>query len=136
MESVKEYVYSLSDEGPFTGQVFLTREDALEAGTEEYLDNHHFPPDNPVGCFTIFTGVQRKLRFSELFPHWGQVSDWLGDRAFDNAGEVSFEWPGPLPENAIIELNKLLDDWATRHRLQPTFFAVDDMKDHEVCPVA
>lgn len=111
-----KFVYSF-DEERYGSAEFDTREEAAAAAREEDEG-------------TFFTGVVKTLRITDaatlLNLRWWW--DTVEENFWEEVGEVG-EIPRPSDE-AFEELRKAIDEWATKHGLQPKFFRVDEVVTH------
>lgn len=60
----------------------------------------------------------------------------LGERAYDEFGELIDEWPDTTPEQDSELANtvqSVINAWADKHGLQPTFYGVTNLKEIEIC---
>jgi len=85
---------------------------------------------------TVYTGEINKPLASRFAPDEDDVTEIMCLRADDNAGEASEDWLRDIPKEASEELTadlaKLVDAWATKHKLQPAFWLVTEVQEHVV----
>lgn len=118
---VRRFVYSTNEES-FHSDEFATRDEAVAEAIAVEGDGE------PI---RVWTGVKRPLRFSDFWPSWYWLQDLLQECAAEEVGDVSDHWlRAKLPDEAEAELRELVDAWATKHRLHPEFFGVDDVLQH------
>jgi len=91
--------------------------------------------DGPITgeVITIYEG-ERGAGYSA--SQWTpDMVEYLGERAADDAGEVAYDWP-PANKQQCAELQaaveKVVEDWAARHKLEPTFFEIVNVREIKV----
>jgi 3,4-dihydroxy-2-butanone 4-phosphate synthase len=81
---------------------------------------------------TIYQGEAAR-RSASSYCHFD--ADSLTENAVDNAGEFAEGWPGASASQEI-ELLKMVreavDKWADKHKLQPAFYGVKNIKEVRV----
>lgn len=111
-----KFVYSFNEER-YDGPEFDTREEAAAAAREEDEG-------------TFFTGIVKTLKLSDAATLHNLIWWWdtVQDNFWEEVGDVG-ELPRPSNE-AFEELQKSIDEWATKHDLHPKFFRVDEVMTH------
>ncbi len=81
------------------------------------------------GETTVSRGVPIMYNATDFFSV-DQMFDHAAESAYETCGEYAESW-FPLPENAVLELKKdlekMINDWATKHALHPTFYSIKDV---------
>ena len=108
----------------FDAEEFPTREAAAEAGREEMAD------DEETG--EVHTGRAVRLRAADVMPDAEFLLERIRDNMYERVGEYADDWLRELPPEVEVDLERrlaaCLTAWADEHKLQPTFFAVEDIQ--------
>lgn len=106
----------------FEAEEHSSREAAAAAGFEECL-----------GADIIWTGVIAPAARHTIDAD--DVIERLREEAHEEVGEVADEWLENVSAEEVAELahdlNAALTAWLDRHKLQPTYFAVQDVEQHD-----
>lgn len=82
------------------------------------------------GEITIYEGDALQRKASDFLSF--NVYDNLQDNAYEEAGEYSEGWLDNLTDEQYDELQnnikKVINDWADKHKKQPTFWTVENVK--------
>ncbi len=123
--SDEKRTYTWSHDGEhFECDDHASREDALEAGRAEYPH---------ADC--IWTGVS--IPAAEICPEIdaSDVIERLQEGAHEEVGEFGDDWLSDASKEQVAELgrdlNAALTAWMSRHNLQPAFFAVREVEQHD-----
>jgi hypothetical protein len=95
--------YSDSDYAERWNGAGATREDAIAEGREAY----------PGKGFWIAEGTTPEPGF--FFPDADDLIETAGERAADEIGEASEDWPPNVPKDALAELSVFIVAWANKH---------------------
>lgn len=122
--SDEKRTYTWSHDGEhFECEEHASREDALEAGWDADPDGDH-----------VWTGVA--IPGAEVRPeiNANDVIERLQEEAYGEVGEAAEDWLDKASKEQVAELgrdlNAALTAWLDRHKLQPTYFAVQDVEQH------
>ncbi|MEE8386367.1 MAG: hypothetical protein V3S01_10665 [Dehalococcoidia bacterium] len=124
----------MDDTGRFFGE-YASRQEAVKAGHKEArLEGGGGP------VYALRTGRAVPCTASQYAPDAEDVLDTIACRTDDHVGDFSEFWSGTLfhkaqkgaREELTESVRKLVDDWATKHDLQPDFYAIVDVQDHGV----
>jgi hypothetical protein len=138
MTTEQRYVYSLDGNefrGDAQGGGWETREQALTAGRERAAQIAALKDVDPG---PVWTGIQVRCTAAAFYPEAGFVLETMSELAAGEVGgEACEEWPD-VGEEAKAELETFwketvcpfLDEWVTRHELDPTFWAVTEVVKH------
>lgn len=95
-------------------------------------------PDTPE-TFTLYQGEVEPHSISSFFYDSDSLLENLAERAFDELGECAEDWLQTIPRDAVKELDETikaaLEAWAEKHKLQPTFYGVSNVKEVKIKPV-
>lgn len=97
--------------------VCLTREQAIAKGREHYS----FLNGRGYDGFWIHSG--HLVPLEAVMPDVDDIIETMGERAYDEAGEVAEEYPDVTAE-AKAELEELLRGWCEKYA-RPTFWVAD-----------
>lgn len=95
----------------------------------------HWPDPLAVGdIVTIYEGKVIESVASDYSPNY--LIDTLAENAYDECGEFADDWLSGLDNKCkndlINRVHKVIDDWATEHNVQPTFYMVEDIVEIEI----
>lgn len=112
---MKELHYSTNEESFNYDDIHDAAEDALY--------------DLKVGdTATIWVGEKEDNKASDFVR---DITEDMGERAYDDIGEVSDMWPdSTVLQNEELQqaVDKLVDEWANKYNLHPTFFKITNVK--------
>ncbi len=80
---------------------------------------------------TIYKGVEKKQNFNQ-FLNVSQILENINEAAYERCGEGVEDYLTYLPQEVEDDLEKVINDWHTRHNLEPTFFMIEDIEPVEV----
>lgn len=86
--------------------------------------------DEDASLFTIYEGEVYKKTASSYAP--SDLTENLSEIAYEEAGEFAEGWPSATNEQSLelqAAIKKTIDEWADKHKLQPTFFTVRNVKE-------
>lgn len=119
--SLNEETFS---EGPYD-----TREEAIAAGPD------CFGSLTP-GC-VFFSGEEVAFDLGRTCPVAESVIEEAQELAYDECGEVAQDWLDDVTPEQVEDLRESLRtawlSWLQKHKLEPTWFSVDNIESHEVC---
>jgi hypothetical protein len=125
MPDSKRYAFSLNQE-EFHGDC-ATREEAVSEAVSTYALEVEA---------TVYTGEIAPPVPSRFAPGAERVIDWMVDEAMEAHGDLAESWLENVPLDQQIELENAIDAaidaWATKHKLQPKFFGIDNCRKHTV----
>ena len=81
------------------------------------------------GTATIYVGEREDNKASDFVR---DIVEDMGERAYDDIGELSIDWlDSTVGQNRELQaaVEKLVDDWADKYKLHPTFFKVTNIKE-------
>ena len=109
---------SSKDAESWTG-CHLTREEAIEEGRDHYT----YPKEygHTYDGFWIHSG--HVVPLEAVMPDVDDIIETMGERAYDEAGEVAEEFPD-VSNEAKTELEELLRGWCEKYA-RPTFWVAD-----------
>lgn len=116
-----EYVYS-HDEETF---------ESFEAAAQGLIDHDY--KQGYLQEIELSRGVPVKHKAANFAPCGGWMVDHMREQAYDRAGEHCDDWLDGLPDGAGTELavavEKMVNEWADKHNLHPTFYTVKDVQE-------
>jgi len=111
--------YAYSDDGEtYTGEFDTIQEAAEEAAFHEDED-----------C-TIYVGAMLPQTFTTHLDLEFILGDRHRENVYDAIGEPYSDIPTPSKE-ALQEVQAFLEKWATRHKLQPSYFGIGAVVEFE-----
>lgn len=128
-ETMKKYCYSLGDTEYYEGS-FDTREEAL---AEAIKDNARLPKGHQVSI--VYTAEEVPKTILDYFDAEELIQN-MQEKADEDVSESADGWfpqyPLCLKQEVLDDLNKAISDWATKHKLQPDFYGVDNEILHNI----
>lgn len=109
-------------------------EEAIEETVQQALDEMTEEDFAELGYVTIYKGIQKQQHFKSYF----KVEDLLesiNEYAYNECGEFAEDYLQALPQEVIDNLKNVVCKWADKHKLQPTWFMVEDVVEVKVYPV-
>lgn len=103
------------------------KEDAISYALSEYDDNQI----SEMKKVTIYKGVKKKQNFNQ-FLNVSQIIEYINEAAYESCGEVAEDYLAYLLQEVEDDLEKVINDWHTRHNLEPTFYMIEDIEPVEV----
>ena len=123
---MSKWVHSFYEES-FSSHLYDSEEDAMADGLDEAEEMEESG---------VYVGRVVSLKMSDLAPDGGFVLEHCMDRAYERVGEISSPWIESIFAKDVKKLTEqlklLLDKWADKHKYQPTFYAVEGVKWHEL----
>lgn len=116
-----KWVYSTNEEN-FTSDEFDTKEEAIEEGAYEAWDCEYE---------SFYVGQKKSVVLTDFLPDTQSLVETLSENAYDAVGDLTDAWPS-ISREQRDELIALIDEWAIRNNLNPTFFQVINVESVEV----
>ena len=117
------YSYS-TDEERYSGS-FESREEALEEAKACVTER-----DGKIWQNKVWTGENRHPTLSTYLTLDGLL-ERAGETAYDEAGDPVENWNPTATKDLEREFCALVDAFADKHGLQPNFFVVDRIEEHD-----
>ena len=80
----------------------------------------------------LYVGDVVEQLISNYCPSANNIIEMVAEQAYEECGEWSDDYLDNLPDNVVSDLEKriksLMTDWANIHKLQPTFWIVENIK--------
>lgn len=116
MEYHGQWTFSTNEEMFTYGEYFKDKKEAIEAG-REYFEGSSF-----------YVGQVEDIGIRFVHIAAEEVLETIGDRVYDEVGEVAEQYLTKIPKEQEQELeneiNAVLEKWITKHGYEPTFFKV------------
>ena len=125
MSGKEEILYSAIEDNWFSCSE--DKEDTISYALDEYDDNQI----SEMEKVTIYKGVKKKQSFNQ-FLNVSQILENINESACECCGEVAEDYLTYLPQEVEDDLEKVINDWHTRHNLEPTFYMIEDIEPIEV----
>ena len=122
------FLYSLSeDEWSFA-------DEAIEDIAQQALDEITEEEFAELGYVTIYKGVQKTQHFKSYFKA-EDLLESINEYAYNECGDLAEDYLQALPQEVIDDLESSVCQWADKHKLNPTWFMVEDVVEVRVFPV-
>lgn len=122
-----QWTFSTNDEMFNYGEFHESKEEAIEAG-KDYFEGSSF-----------YIGQVKDIGSGLVCVDAGEVLEIIGERAYDECGEIAEYYLSDIPEEHQQELegalNLVLKTWIKKHGYEPTFFGVKNVEKIEGCNV-
>lgn len=109
-------------------------DESIEEIAQQALNEMTEAEFTELGYVTIYKGVQKTQHFKYYF----KVEDLLEsirEYAYNECGEFAEDYLQALPQEVIDDLENVVCKWADKHKLNPTWFMVEDVVEVKVYPV-
>lgn len=109
-------------------------DESIEEIAQQALNEMTEAEFTELGYVTIYKGVQKTQHFKSYF----KVEDLLesiNEYAYNECGEFAEDYLQALPQEIIDDLESVVCKWADKHKLNPTWFMVEDVVEVKVYPV-
>jgi hypothetical protein len=106
----------------YDGEDFYKGIDSFVDKFEEHHEKNHI--------IEIFEADAIIKKASDYFVA-SDILEWAEEKAWDNLGESTEQWGMDLMKNKDSfekDLAVFVDQWADKHKLQPTFYGVENIK--------
>jgi hypothetical protein len=123
--------FCFSTDNEFFSGSATSREDALADAINE---------NDPESGRVVYTGISVPYSIREFIPNGEHIIDAMRDRACDEADEFADGWLDTVTKEQEAELHALMiqavEGWADKNNLNPTFYRVRDIEEHQIPAVA
>ena len=127
----KKFCYSFNEE-IYEGE-FNSSEEALKEAVKDAENREKFGD----GYGEVFIAESVPKNILDYFDA-EELIQLLQEKADEDVGDVAEGWfpiyPLNLEKEVLDDLNKAINDWATKHNLQPSFYGVENIQKHSITP--
>ena len=109
---------------------FLQCSDSIEEVVEAALSDYDESQVSEMKTITIYKGTKKLQEFEQFFDV-NSLLETINENAYESCGEAADDYLMHVTKEAKEDLNNLILSWANKHKLQPSFFMVEDIKEVE-----